>query len=98
MNNEDMTEKHFLLNQQALMSAGKKELRDFSMEETWNLITATADSRKSFGRTWAMLALLKGREKGLRTPTELPGAGQEERSDFSSHHVLEMVVAAMRQV
>lgn len=42
-----------------------------------------------------MLALPKGRE----SPTELPAPGQEERSDFSSHKVLEMVaIAAMRQV
>lgn len=33
---------------------------------------------------------------GTRSPTELPGAGQDERSDFSSHSVPEMVVAAMR--
>lgn len=65
VNNEDAT--NILLNQQALMSAGERN-SDFSMEETWNFIAATADLRKSFGRTCAILALLKGRENGHKEP------------------------------
>lgn len=45
-----------------------KELKDFSMEQTWNFITSTAVLRKSFGRTRVMLAVLKCRERGDKEP------------------------------
>ena len=41
-----------------------KELKDFSMEKTWNFITPTTVMRESFGRIHIMLALPKDRDKG----------------------------------
>lgn len=67
VNSKDMTEKPFAEPTSLDVSWGK-ELRDFSLEESWNFIAATADSRKIFGRTCTVLTLLKVRDKGLKEP------------------------------